>query len=330
MKLKSLWENSFEMIRTILNDVKELIINTLKKSADDDIITQGAAIAFYTIFSIAPLFVLIVALGGLFLSEELITNEIRQLLGDFLEEDTLATLTEFLVERTQGGGNIVTTFIALITVIFGATTVISQLKTTLNRIWNVSEVKMNSIGHFLLNRLLSFGMIILFSLLLISSLVAEAIVAIVAGFFIDILPAYEIDIYRLSARFGTVFFSVLFFTLIFKILPDVHARWRDVLIGAVVTTALFLLGKFLIGIFFSATGIEATYRAAGSLVVFIVWVYYNIQTILVGAVFTQVYTEKFGGRILPYKFVSLKEMTGIGSTKEQEKKKPKPAKKKKQ
>ncbi len=298
------------MIKTILNDIWDLIKNTVSKAAEDDIITQGAAIAFYTIFSIAPLFILIVALGGIFLSEELITNEIQQLLGDFLEEDTLETLTGFLVERTQGGGNIVTTIIALITVIFGATTVISQLKTTLNRIWNVTEVKMNSIWHFLLNRLLSFGMIILFSLLLISTLIAEAAVAIVAGFFVDILPAYEIDIYRVSARFGTVLFSILFFTLIFKILPDVHARWRDVLIGAVVTTVLFILGKYLIGIFFSTTGIEATYRAAGSLVVFIVWVYYNIQTILLGAVFTQVYTDKFGGRILPYKFVNLKNITG--------------------
>jgi len=298
------------MIKTILNDIWDLIKNTVSKAAEDDIITQGAAIAFYTIFSIAPLFILIVALGGIFLSEELITNEIKQLLGDFLEEDTLETLTGFLVERTQGGGNIVTTVIALITVIFGATTVISQLKTTLNRIWNVTEVKMNSIWHFLLNRLLSFGMIILFSLLLISTLIAEAAVAIVAGFFVDILPAYEIDIYRVSARFGTVLFSILFFTLIFKILPDVHARWRDVLIGAVVTTVLFILGKYLIGIFFSTTGIEATYRAAGSLVVFIVWVYYNIQTILLGAVFTQVYTDKFGGRILPYKFVNLKNITG--------------------
>jgi membrane protein len=299
------------MIKTVLNDIKELIINTFKKAADDDIMTQGAAIAFYTIFSIAPLFVLIVALGGIFLSEDLIMNEIQELFGDFLEEETLATLTEFLVERTRGGGNIITTIIALVTVIFGATTVISQLKVTLNRIWNVSEVKINSIWHFLLNRLLSFGMIILFSLLLISSLIAEAAVAVVTGFFMDILPAYEIDIYRISARFGTVFFSILFFTLLFKILPDVHARWRDVLIGAIVTTGLFLLGKYLIGIFFSTTGIEATYRAAGSLVIFIVWVYYNVQTILLGAVFTQVYTDKFGGRILPYKFVSLKNFTGI-------------------
>ncbi|MCC5915299.1 MAG: YihY/virulence factor BrkB family protein [Balneolaceae bacterium] len=294
------------MIKTVLQDTWDLIRLTFKKAIDDDIITQGAAIAFYTIFSIAPLFILIVSLGGLFLSEELITAQVQEQLGDYLDDDMIATLNEFLAARTESAGGTLTTIIALGTVIFGATTVISQLKTTLNRIWNVSDIKINSVFHFLINRALSFGMIIIFSLLLISSLVAEAAIAVVAGFFVDLVPEIEVEVYRFASRFGTMIFAVLFFTLIFKILPDVHARWKDVLIGALVTTALFLLGKFLIGYFFSATGIEATYRAAGSLVVFIIWVYYNIQTILLGAVFTQVYTEKFGGRILPYKFVSLK------------------------
>lgn len=304
------------MIKTILSDIWELTTLTFKKAIDDDIITQGAAIAFYTIFSIAPLFILIVTLGSVFLSEEIITTEAQVLLGDFLDEETLQTLTQFLVDRTSGSGNFVTTIIALVTVVFGATTVISQLKVTLNKIWTVYEVKMNSVWHFLFTRLLSFAMIILLSLLLISSLIAEAAIAIVAGFFIQFLPDLPIDVIRITTRLGTVSFAVLFFTLIFKILPDVHARWRDVFVGAIVTTVLFLIGKFLIGYFFSTTGIDATYRAAGSLVIFIVWVYYNVQTILLGAVFTQVYTVKFGGKILPYKFVSLRSIIIPNESKE--------------
>ena len=304
------------MIKTILSDIWELTTLTFKKAIDDDIITQGAAIAFYTIFSIAPLFILIVTLGSVFLSEEIITTEAQVLLGDFLDEETLQTLTQFLIDRTSGSGNFVTTIIALVTVVFGATTVISQLKVTLNKIWTVYEVKMNTVWHFLFTRLLSFAMIILLSLLLISSLIAEAAIAIVAGFFIQFLPDLPIDIIRITTRLGTVSFAVLFFTLIFKILPDVHARWRDVFVGAIVTTVLFLIGKFLIGYFFSTTGIDATYRAAGSLVIFIVWVYYNVQTILLGAVFTQVYTVKFGGKILPYKFVSLRSIIIPNESKE--------------
>lgn len=305
------------MIRDILNQIGKLIKDTLNKAISDDIITQGAAIAFYTIFSVAPLFILIVALGNIFLSEEVVINEVRGFLGDFLDESTLEALTNFMTERSGEGGTIITSVIALLTVVFGATTVISQLKITLNRIWNVSDVKINSIWNFLLNRLLSFGMIIVFSLLLISSLLAEAAVALIAEFFAGLLPVFELNIYRFAARFGTILFAVVFFTLIFKILPDVHARWKDILVGAVVTTILFLIGKALIGLYFTTTGIEATYRAAGSLVIFIVWVYYNVQTILLGAVFTQVYTEKYGGRILPYRFVSMKNFSSPKSGSDQ-------------
>jgi membrane protein len=163
----------------------------------------------------------------------------------------------------------------------------------------------------LANRLLSFGMIIIFSLLLLISLLAEVIIGLISGLFMELFPAVPLDFYHLLSQVTTVGFAVIFFTLIFKILPDVHARWKDVIIGAIITTLLFLFGKYLIGLFFSATGIQATYRAAGTLVVFVIWVYYNIQTILLGAVFTQVYTEQFGGRILPYRFVELKEMSGL-------------------
>jgi membrane protein len=136
---------------------------------------------------------------------------------------------------------------------------------------------------------------------------------VVAGFFTELFTDVPLDIYHVVVQMVTIIFAISFFTLVFKILPDVHARWVDVLIGACVTTILFLIGKYLIGLFFSATGIETAYRAAGSLVVFIIWVYYNILTILVGAVFTQVYTQKFGGQILPYKFVSLKGFTPKGN-----------------
>lgn len=298
------------MIR-IYNDIKTLVNATFRKAINDDIVTQGAAIAFYTIFSVAPLFILIIAVSGLFFSEELITDQFRETLSDLVGAEMTATLTEFAAERTQTQTSIWTTIIAAGVIIFGATTVISQLKLTLNRIWNVNEIKIHSAWNFLLNRLLSFGMIIIFSILLLISLLAEFIIGLVSALFMELLPNIPINFYQLLSQFTTIGFAIIFFTLIFKILPDVHARWKDVIIGAVVTTLLFLLGKYLIGFYLTTAGIEATYRAAGTLVVFVIWVYYNVQTILLGAVFTQVYTEHFGGRILPYSFVELKEMTSL-------------------
>jgi len=299
----------FKKLKEISLEVQEVVGDTIQKAIDDEIMVHGAAIAFYTIFSITPLFILVVFLGGIFLSEDIVSQQASEYLGEYLDEAVLANLIDYINTRGQDQSGLVTTVIAAGTVIFGATTVISQLKITLNKIWNVADITINSIWHYLLNRLLAFGMIILFSLLLLTSLAAEFVLAIGSTYFSELFPNLQLNFYGIIAQLVTLIFAITFFTLIFKILPDVHARWTDVLVGAFVTTILFLIGKLLIGVFFSATGIEATYRAAGSLVVFIIWVYYNIQTILLGAVFTQVYTAKYGGKIKPYKFVSLKNIS---------------------
>lgn len=299
----------FKKLKEIALEIQEIVGATIQKAVDDEIMVHGAAIAFYTIFSITPLFILIVFLGGIFLSEEIVAQQASEYLGDYLDEAVLANLIDYINARGQNQAGLITTIIAAGTVIFGATTVISQLKITLNKIWNVADITIHSVWHYLLSRLLAFGMIIVFSLLLLTSLAAEFVLAIGSSYFSELFPNLQLNIYGIIAQFITLIFAISFFTLIFKILPDVHARWADVLVGAFVTTILFLIGKLLIGYFFSATGIEATYRAAGSLVVFIIWVYYNIQTILLGAVFTQIYTEKYGGKIKPYRFVSLKKIT---------------------
>lgn len=293
-------------MKNLLNEIVGLLKITFQKTIDDDIFTQGAAIAFYTIFSIAPLFILLISLSGIFFSDEQIIQQIDQTLGDYLDPSLIQSLNQFFIDRFQDNTGFIATIVALMTVLFGATTVITQLKSTLNRIWNVHDVKIHSVWNYLLNRALSVAMILLFSLLLLTSLLAEAVFAVVSQFFSDLFPGIEISLYQISIQFGTIGFAVLFFALIFKILPDVHARWTDIFIGATITTILFIIGKYLIGLYLYATGIDVTYKAAGSLVIFIIWVYYNIQTILIGAVITQVYTEKYGGKIIPYKYVSLK------------------------
>ncbi len=293
--------------KKVLTDVKVVLGKTFTKAIDDDIMTQGAAIAFYTVFSIAPLFILVVSVSSLFMSDEFILTQVDEQLRELAGPEIAESLNQYLQEVNYTPTGVFTTVVAIITVIFGATTVIAQLKNTLNTIWNVEVVRINSIWNFVLTRLLSFGVILLISFLLIASLLAEAIIGIISGFFTQTLPDININILKITTELMTVAFAVAFFTLIFKILPDVNAPWTDILVGAMATTVLFLLGKYLIGLYMTASDINAAYRAAGSLVIFIVWVYYNIQTILLGAVFTQVYTEKFGGEIRPYSFVQMRE-----------------------
>jgi len=296
-------------IKSMFTEIKSLLADTFSKAIDDDIMTQGAAIAFYTVFSIAPLFILIISVSGLFMSEEYVTAQVEEQLTEIVGADIAANLNQYLVDVSISTGGFFTTAIAIITVIFGATTVISQLKNTLNTIWNVQEVTINSVWNFLLNRLISFGIIIMVSVLLITSLLTEAVIGLISGFFSQALPDINLNTYMIFTELTTLAFAAAFFTLIFKILPDVNAPWNDIFVGALATTVLFLLGKYMIGLYLTSTGISAAYRAAGSLVIFIVWVYYNIQTILLGAVFTQVYTVKYGGSIKPYRFVKMRPST---------------------
>lgn len=290
----------------LLKDLLQLLVATIYKSGEDDIFTFAAAIAFYTIFSIAPLLILIISFGGFFLDEQTVMDQVKLVGGEFLDQETLSTINEFISDRINFSGGVLTSVIAIGMVIFGATTVISQLKVALNRIWNIEGVTIPSLWHFVFNKALSFAMILIFSALFIFSLIVESMLGLVGALITDLFPELTLNPYLYFSQLITVTFAVLSFTLIFKILPDVHASWKDVIVGAVATTLLFLLGKYLIGIYFTTTGIDAAYRAAGSLIVFVIWVYYNILIILLGAVFTQVYTDKYGSRILPYTFVTLK------------------------
>jgi len=293
--------------RQLYENIKEVLGKTFAKAIDDDIMTQGAAIAFYTIFSIAPLFILIIFVSDLFLSEAYIRNQVETQFSNLVGPDISSSLLQYIGNVSYRTSGIFTTIIASLTLIFGATTVITQLKNSLNVIWNVESVEINSIWNFLLNRLLSFGVIILVTALLVISLLAEVIIGVITEFFSQTLPSLNFDLYLIVSELTTIAFAVIFFALIFKILPDVIAPWRHILVGALATTVLFMIGKYLIGLYLTASGISAAYRAAGSLIIFIVWVYYNIQTILLGAIFTQVYTEMYGGKIVPYKYVKLKQ-----------------------
>lgn len=298
-------------MKGLLRDLWELLVSIVNKAVEDEIFTFSAAIAFYTIFSFAPFLVLVLSLGGIFLDEQTIINQVQYFAGDFLDDSMIKNLNQYLIQWNPEESGLITTILAFVVIIFGATTVISELKIALNRIWNVKEIKINSVWNFLFNRLLSFGMIILFSVLLLTSLLAEAAFGTIGNWLMNFLPDFGLDYYKAATQIGTIIIATVAFTLIFNILPDVHAKWRDVAVGGMVTTILFLIGKYLIAYYFSTAGIEMAYKAAGSLVIFVIWVYYNVLIILVGAVFTQVYTAKYGYKILPYRFSSLEDIPNV-------------------
>jgi membrane protein len=225
-----------------------------------------------------------------------------QVAGRFLDPSLIDTLNQYAQTQLTKGEPIISLTISIIVLIFGATTVINQFKITLNRIWNVEEVKIHSVSFYLYSRLKSFSIMIIMLALLISSVLLEGILSFLTGFFGQIIP--NLDLYLWLSRLLTIAFSVLSFAILFKYLPDVRASWRDIFVGAFITAGLFIAGKYAIGVYFSAFDIATAFKAAGSLIVFLVWIYYSSAIILIGAVFTQVYTRQFGGPIEPYRYVS--------------------------
>lgn len=286
---------------------KKVLLTTFKRCFEVDIATHGAAIAFYTIFSIAPLLLLVVYAGSFFLTRDVVEMQLITLVTDFAGPEIAENLRTLL----QGADisiplGSLTGLFAIFALLFGSTTVIGKLKSTLNTIWGVDEITIKSIWHYLFSRVLSFTIIVIISLLFIMVLFADVMISSLSRTLTELFPQFDVDFYQFISQLLIYALAVVFFTLIFKILPDVHAQWRYIFAGAIVTTLLFQAGLVLIGFILTTSEINLAYKAAGSFVVFIVWVYYNALTILMGAVFTQVFTTMAGGVVKPYSFVILK------------------------
>lgn len=287
------------MDKSFFSRVKSLGKETFNEAFRHDIALHGAAIAFYTIFSTAPLIVIILALVNFFLGEQQTTRAFTEYLVQLTGEDIATSLIQLSEESRRHSTGIFASVVAAGILLFGATTVITQLKYTLNTIWEVADPKMNSIALYFFNRMMAIVIIFMLTLLFLASLLLEGGMTFFTELFTPYLPDLFIPVLKLASSLLSISITVLFFTLIFKILPDIHARWKDIFVGACVTTVLFLIGKYLVGFYLGSTSMEGGYKAAGSFVVFMIWIYYNVQIVLIGAEFTQVYTKRYGKGFRP-------------------------------
>ncbi len=260
--------------------------------------SMGAAVAYYTIFAIAPLFIFVLALAGLLFGQEAAHRElfgqISSLVGSSGGEAIQATVAA--ANRPKAGA--VATVIALITLFVGAGSVFIQLQSSLNAIWNVRPKSGSGLRHFVTNRLLSFATLLGIGFLLLVSLVISATLAAAGKFMSGVIPA-EQAVWHIVDFVVSLALITLLFAMIFKILPDVIIAWRDVWIGGFITALLFALGKFLLGFYLGRSAFATAYGAAGSLVVVLLWVYYSAQILLFGAAITRVWTNHFGSHIKP-------------------------------
>jgi membrane protein len=252
----------------------------------------GAALAFYTVFSLAPILLLSIAMAGLFFGPQAARGEIFEQISDLIGPSGAAAVQSVIQNASESGASSLTTVLSVLTLIIGATTALVELKAGLDKIWDVPPEQRQGFWYFIRTRLLSVGVILALGFLLLVSLVISAGLAALENlsrgerFFNLVLEWLNqlLSFALVAALFGTLY----------KVLPSTSIAWRDVTVGAVVTAALFSIGKYAIGMYLGNSGLASTYGAAGSIVLLLVWVYYSAQIFLFGAEFTRTFARRFG------------------------------------
>lgn len=261
----------------------------------------GAALAYYTIFSLAPLLLVVIGIAGLAFGREAVQGQlVGQIQGLVGRDGGEAIQTMVANAGRHPGGGFWATILAAATTLFGATGVFTQLQTSLNHIWGVKPKPGQGIKGLLRARALAFGMLLGIGFLLLVSLVVSAALAAVGSYVLGLLPGAKVVLEALNflVSFAVV---TLLFAMIFRFLPDVKIAWRDVWFGALVTSLLFTIGKTLIGLYLGNSGVASVYGAAGSLVIVLLWTYYSSQILFFGAELTQAWARSHGSRIVPDK-----------------------------
>ena len=257
---------------------------------------MGAALAFYTILSLAPLLIVVIAVSSLISGRAAAEGQIVWQIQDLTGRAGAEVIRQMMEGARKPASGILATALGLLTLFLGATAVVAELRDALNTVWEIPIQESHwprSVVRILKERVFSFVMVLGVGFLLLVSLIVNVWLAAAGAFFRRLLPMPESVLQALASVVSFVVIAALF-GLIYKFMPDVDLEWREVAAGAALTSLLFSLGKLVIGLYLGKTGLGSTYGAAGSLVVLLVWVYYSAQVFLLGAEFTQVFTRRYG------------------------------------
>jgi membrane protein len=284
------------MLPAPLRRIYQLFQESVEAWTEDYAPSMGAALAYYTLFSIAPLLLIVVGLAGLVFGPDAARGEIFGQLRGLMGDQGAAAIERLLAAADKPEGGLIATVTGTAMLVLGAMSVFGELQNALDRIWRAPARK-KSAGwwNLLRTRLLSFGMILGIAFLLMVSLVVSAVLSALGRFWGPMFKDWESAAHLIDIGVTFALVTVLF-ALIYKLIPRVRIAWRDVWVGAAVTSGLFAVGKFLIGLYLGKSSVASAFGAAGSLVVMMVWVYYSAQIFLLGAEFTWVFAHTYGSR----------------------------------
>jgi membrane protein len=284
MKRKSLWQS-----------LKDIITQWI----EDEPFQLASSLSYYTLFSLAPLLLIAIAVAGLVFGREAAQNQIVETLGGMLGSESAEAIQEMIENAgSKPKAGIVSTLLGAVALLFGAGGVVGQLQTSLNKVWGIVPKAGQGVWGFIRQRFISFAMVLAVGFLLLVSLAATAFLTVLSQFIGNLIGGVAFVAHLLDILISFAFVTVLF-AMIYKFLPDVRIQWKDVWIGAALTSILFTIGKSLIGLYLGSSGVTSAYGAAGSLITILLWVYYSSLIFLLGAEFTQVYASTYGSGVVP-------------------------------
>jgi len=275
-----------------------LLRETYKEWKDDEASHLAASLSYYTAIAIAPLLVLLVTLVGWFYGNDSAQMELIAQLQGMVGPQATEVVQTVIESADQPNVATVAGVLSFVTLLWGASNVFVQLQNSLNTIWGVESKPKTILLATIKERFLSFGMILVIGFLLLVSLILSAVLSALSGAWHDWLPGMDFlwQTVNFLVSFGV---TTLLFALIYKVLPDVQIKWRDVWVGATVTALLFTVGKWLLGIYLGYSSTSSAYGSAGSLIVLLIWIYYSAQIFFFGAEYTQVYAYTYGEGVVP-------------------------------
>jgi membrane protein len=267
----------------------KLLKDTVLAFIDDEALSRGAAIAFYAVTSIAPVLLIVIAIAGLAFGQDAAENAIKGQLSALMGEQTADVVQTAVANASGKSSGILATLIGIATLIATASGVFGEMQSALNAIWKV-QPSGTTLSRLVRARAASLGLVAALGFLLMVSLVVSAGLTAFGNYLNSLFPFGALVLSILNVAVSLLLISLLF-AAIYKVLPDRHLQWRDVILGAVVTAVLFTIGKALIGWYIGSSAVASSYGAAGALIVLLLWVYYSAQIFLLGAEFTKVFTE---------------------------------------
>ncbi len=282
----------------IFTFIKKVILEFI----DDNVMKYGASLSYYTVFSLAPMLIIIIGICGLLFGREAVQGQVYSEIKDLVGNDAALQIQDTIKNIHFTKDTPLATITSIIILLIGGTGIFGEIQDSLNRIWGLKVKTKKTWWKLILSRLLSFSIIISLGFVLMVSLLLNALIAIVGNRLNNIVSGVGKVFIPVIDNLLTFFITTLLFAIIFKVLPDAKIKWKDVTIGAFITAILFTLGKIGIGLYLGQSNMATIYGAAGSVIIIMVWAYYSSVILYLGAEVTKVYATQYGGKIQPNEY----------------------------